>query len=886
MAIVVGNNNLIFGILFGMLAIGISSNQLVFADPGEDESGNFAPLDIATFRGLDPVEPDPNVGATFFGNGGYSADGTSSGIGPLLAEVPPGSTVEQAYLYASSFAFGSPILTSVVVNFDGTQYTLDQMTNSSYDGCCDLRSFKHTSPGLVNQVKTKIGGGSDTPFSFPVAEITSPNNVDGVALVVIFSNPAFPENSIAILDGGLATAGDQTIVGLSEPLNKTVDGFEATLSLGIGFSAQLSALKGCGTGQASQVDINGQRLTSCAGGNDDGARANGKLFTVGGVGDDTNNPPNPNGSGGEDDELYDISGFLSQGDTQIQIDTRNSSGDDIVFLAIIQITARASVGEICGDGIDNDDDGLIDEGCGVEGLACTKFDFNDSDDGELPPDWSGAGSLESVREYTTVGFDGDFLRNTSPLQSPNAAKTTLTLDNLPAHSTIDIGFLLAIIATWDGDTPCCNPDFFNVVVDGIEIFKETFGHEGKVQSYVPPNDDVELAKHVNLGFSSRDHAYNMGKDPTFQNIPHTDSSVTIDFFAGGEGWQGGGDESWAIENVAIGLDNGCAVPETEPETTGGGDNQWDTRPSFGISHETRQDQIVENGFSFNSEYFTLTDNHWTDFPEQSVDIGTINSFSATVWADKGLKIQEFLFGIPNVGESHLAEVGVEIWYDINGEIEDVVVVQNSHVIDADTITVSHEMTKCLSTEEEANCDTTTVSMVFMEPLMDKVMAIKAIDWKNRDQRTYLNDGFDISGESLNPMLAKMIPSSIRDEGLLKVTQVAKYSPYWVTDDHRIFEMNSFGSFKQINQSFERFQDAGTAYTRMHSGFGGIIAYEQDRALEIFDSSSLVSELPASFVYIFPVTGERINEEMRQAMLLQEQIAEKVLAEMDKQQRNY
>ena len=34
------------------------------------------------------------------------------------------------------------------------------------------------------------------------------------------------------------------------------------------------------------------------------------------------------------------------------------------------------------------------------------------------------------------------------------------------------------------------------------------------------------------------------------------------------------------------------------------------------------------------------------------------------------------------------------------------------------------------------------------------MAIKAIDYALRDQRTFLNEGFDISGESLNPMYIK------------------------------------------------------------------------------------------------------------------------------------
>jgi hypothetical protein len=326
-------------------------------------------------------------------------------------------------------------------------------------------------------------------------------------------------------------------------------------------------------------------------------------------------------------------------------------------------------------------------------------------------------------------------------------------------------------------------------------------------------------------------------------------------------------------------------PEPLTEKKGGGDNQWDTRPTFGISHETRQGLIVENGFSFNGDYFTVTDNHHTDFAEQSVEIGTMNSFTATVYADKKLKVQEFLFGIPNVGESHLAELGVEVWYDRDGSIEDIVVDQDTAVIDEGTISVSHEKTKCLSTDSEPLCDTTTVSMTFLEPLADKVMAVKAIDYANRDQRTYLNDGFDISGDSLNPMLTQMIPSNVKNQGLLEVTQLAKYSPYWQSSDGRMFEMNSFGSFKEINKSFERFQDSGNAFTRMHSGFGGILDYEQNRATQVFDSTKLISDLPDSFGYHFEMT-ERLNEQLLNEMLEQQEIAKKVLEEMDKQNRHH
>jgi hypothetical protein len=228
---------------------------------------------------------------------------------------------------------------------------------------------------------------------------------------------------------------------------------------------------------------------------------------------------------------------------------------------------------------------------------------------------------------------------------------------------------------------------------------------------------------------------------------------------------------------------------------------------------------------------------------------------------------------------HLAEMRVEVWFDVAGEINDYKVYQNSEVIDIESLTVNHEKSKCQATSIEKNCDTTFMNAVFLEPLKDKTMAIKAIDFDRRDQTTYLNDGFDVSGDSLNPMNTMMIPSAVKYEGLIKVTQNEKYSKYWTTDDGRIFEMNSFGSFKQINQSFERFQDTGDAKTRLHSGFAGIISSEQQRATAIFDGSKLISELPDYFAY-YSENGERIDQEMMEKMLEQEEISKKMFNDMN------
>jgi hypothetical protein len=275
------------------------------------------------------------------------------------------------------------------------------------------------------------------------------------------------------------------------------------------------------------------------------------------------------------------------------------------------------------------------------------------------------------------------------------------------------------------------------------------------------------------------------------------------------------------------------------------ENDSTTRPTFGLSHENNK-KIVDRGFSFNNKTFTITDNFHTPFPEQSVTIGEINSFEAKVFAEHGLKVQEFIFGIPQKGDAHLGELAIEVWYDSFGEIQKLNVVQESDVIDAASIEAVHEKSNCTKRDSNQNCDTTQISMVFLESLQYDVMAIKAIDNLNRYQITYLNEGFDVIGDSLNEMPSMMIMSPIRNEGLIKITQEEKYSSKWLTKDGRIFEQNSFGSFKQIDQKFERFQDTGDIRTRTHSGFAGMIVNEEQKAIQIFDGSKLIKDLPTSF----------------------------------------
>src|SRR5262245_7169541 len=96
--------------------------------------------------------------------------------------------------------------------------------------------------------------------------------------------------------------------------------------------------------------------------------------------------------------------------------------------------------------------------------------------------------------------------------------STLTLSNLPAHTSVDLSFLPGIINSWDGDPPFLDagPDVFNVTVDGASVFSNTFDNVNYplYQGYVPP-PGVDVGPHHDLGFGYDpyiDGAFNMGAD--------------------------------------------------------------------------------------------------------------------------------------------------------------------------------------------------------------------------------------------------------------------------------------------------------------------------------------------------------------------------------------
>jgi len=258
-------------------------------------------------------------------NAALSIDGfgSLSNKGIIQANIPAGSTIQRAYLYAASVWNMSPVYG---VTFHGNELSLNSATILSPN----QNPATTARWDVTNIIASSFTGGLQD-FS-----IVENGQNDGAVLVVAYSNSSTQGLTSVILDGELSTGGDTVQFDFDSPYT----GGDFLVSLASSYSSQPS-------GQYTQIDVttnstNNRRLSTSAGGQDDGQGANGALITVGGIGDDPANPgPFASSLLGPriDDEYYNLAlgnsdnaaPFISPGDTFLRLTTQNPSNDDNVF---------------------------------------------------------------------------------------------------------------------------------------------------------------------------------------------------------------------------------------------------------------------------------------------------------------------------------------------------------------------------------------------------------------------------------------------------------------------------------------------------------------------------------------------------------------------------
>jgi hypothetical protein len=206
---------------------------------------------------------------------------------------------------------------------------------------------------------------------------------------------------------------------------------------------------------------------------------------------------------------------------------------------------------------------------GLASAAHATVVFSTNFENGVPPQISAPGcQTESVQACAGLGAPGNqFGGNLLRYDDLGILETSLTLTDLPPHTHVSLGFLLALIDSWDGT------ELFEVVVDGQLVFSHWFQlATGDASSYVAPTGGL-LSSGIDLGWNGgpwhhHDRALDLALEPTFRDIPHTASTLTVVWqlsaTVGGAAanWQGGMDESWGIDNLSVSVSEAAvAVPE-------------------------------------------------------------------------------------------------------------------------------------------------------------------------------------------------------------------------------------------------------------------------------------------------------------------------------------
>jgi len=284
---------------------------------------------------LERAEASLSLFQTYVGTNSLSTGGCGSTTQAcsFTSSVPVGSTVLGAYLYSSDVPSGG----APGGTLDGSTVNYSTPLGANPYG---LEAYR---ADVTSIVTSAVAAASSSTLTFNVTETNAAQ--DGEALVIVYSNPSLAVQTVGILDGFSTSAGDSSSINFATPLNPSAPGFFADMRIGDGYSYD-------GTGctlnsQVSLITVNSQALTNVAGCNDDSVDAtpaNGNLITIGGDFD----PYTPIVAGGEnvtadDHERYDLSSFITAGDTSINIHTQNPSGDDNIFLETFDVSGIAGV---------------------------------------------------------------------------------------------------------------------------------------------------------------------------------------------------------------------------------------------------------------------------------------------------------------------------------------------------------------------------------------------------------------------------------------------------------------------------------------------------------------------------------------------------------------
>ena len=294
----------------------------------------------------------------------------------------------------------------------------------------------------------------------------------------------------------------------------------------------------------------------------------------------------------------------------------------------------------------------------------------------------------------------------------------------------------------------------------------------------------------------------------------------------------------------------CYLVKEESKNKGGCGGDC-TPPTFGKDDNGRL--IVQGGFSFNGNATDITDLH-TPYKMITASTNSTHNFTLKAYENYGTNnIEWFQLGVVSAVGDMLddAEVLATIYIDSSQVVE---------VVDTDSNNL-WEITNATSYIEDcgyitAECLELSLDVIFREELKNKVIVIQAMDNSRRTDTKFLNDGIETVGQSMNKPLVSYVLASMggafypQERGVVELTLTSYKDDLW--QDSYGYQWtstsNGFRILDTIPVPLKEPDVMWQAMTRMNSNFPDMIIYEENRAVLLFDASTLESILDDSFAY--------------------------------------
>ena len=203
-------------------------------------------------------------------------------------------------------------------------------------------------------------------------------------------------------------------------------------------------------------------------------------------------------------------------------------------------------------------------------------------------------------------------------------------------------------------------------------------------------------------------------------------------------------------------DFGIVSSPTENTRGGGGDgSEHLTAITFGIDHVNPSYQRVENGIKVNAYSKTIDNNFHTEFPLQTAKVGILNTLAFKAYGYYPIEHLGFCLGHPEAGTPDSMGCVDAKLDQLTQKVLDVQISnEKENTFDDFSISASSTETNC-NTKDDSVCSLIVFTFRLYQAPQDDVFSIYGIDNRNRIHQTYLNDGIDFSGASLNPPITEI-----------------------------------------------------------------------------------------------------------------------------------